>query len=416
MISKDIAYEFIDIPQSGDVGFIFSIFLLSSGLSIFMWIGFQCRSPRKLLLLFSSLFSLIGMIIAYFSIDFWGLFLSFLIAGIGFGAIVPVTNSMLMDTVPFSKRGLGFGLMGLSITLGMGLSNIIVPIFVDFFYWKFSFIIETILIGTSIICLFFASEPCLGSQEQAFSGLTNEELAQLISPVTIKSLLSKMRNPAMISVIIVYFGVNLGWGAINFAIPSYFREEQGYSAFGVFLITLPGAISILAGPYWGRKSDQLFKRAKNARMQLSMQAIVITSLLFIFCYTINHFILGYNSIFSIIVFLTVSVAGYFFNSGISGLLNVTAGEINLPESRMMVYCIMHLINVFGASLGSFIVPYLLTNTGSFYWTFFYMFIIIGISGVVIPFFYKIVSQEVNHVQEVLHGRKKDSLEHPEKAR
>ncbi|MHA1291361.1 MAG: MFS transporter, partial [Promethearchaeota archaeon] len=156
-----------------EIGFINAVFLLISGFISFIWALFADKTERKKLLIICSLIWTICSFFTIFTTSYHMLLILQIIAAIGFGGILPISFTLIVDLTIPEKRAYALGILQMCITLGVGLGLLLGGILINFFPWWIPFLVIAILGFINIGFLFSIEEPKRGSLDEIFTNNDN---------------------------------------------------------------------------------------------------------------------------------------------------------------------------------------------------------------------------------------------------
>ncbi|WP_105955887.1 MFS transporter [Apilactobacillus quenuiae] len=146
-----------DIHGVSIMNWVFSIFLLTSAITIPIYGKLSDQFGRKNIFLIGLLIFLIGSIFSSISNNMEMLIFWRAIQGVGSGVIMPMTSTIISDIYSLNNKskviGINGAIWGVSLTIAPLLGGIIV----DTFNWRWIFLINIpiILLSMSLIILFF---------------------------------------------------------------------------------------------------------------------------------------------------------------------------------------------------------------------------------------------------------------------
>ncbi|MFX0138073.1 MAG: MFS transporter, partial [Candidatus Hodarchaeota archaeon] len=123
------------IHTEAQIIFISSIFLMVGAGTSFIWAFLAAKISRRKLLIVATLIWSVAMLITPISRDFLSLLLFQIFTAIGFGAVLPLTYSMIVDLFDIEKRGHAFGLKETFYVLGVGAAQILSGFMIDLYPW-----------------------------------------------------------------------------------------------------------------------------------------------------------------------------------------------------------------------------------------------------------------------------------------
>ena len=173
----------IEITQSlsvtiGMMGMIHSLFLILSGILSFLWAFLENYYTRKKLFMIAvSLYSL-GLFLTCISLDLITFFFSRILSAVGFGALLPLSNSIIIDLRPSEKRTNSFALLGMAMFLGSGTGIMLSGLLLGLFSWR---VLIFLLSLVSMITTFFLipiSIPKRGITEKSLTTVLSQDDVQ----------------------------------------------------------------------------------------------------------------------------------------------------------------------------------------------------------------------------------------------
>lgn len=326
----------IDITESLSVsksiiGTVHSLFLIISALFSIGWALLEKRYPRKMLLISAILLFSTSFFFTSLSSNLFTFFISRLISAIGFGAVIPLMNSIMIDLHPIEKRTKGFALLGTTTFLGFGAGIIITGVLLTMTTWRTILFILSI---NCLICLIIFSMMRMPKK-------MNLNDTQFFKIEKIKGLLHKHSNCFFILFFFIYDFVV---GTVSFYMIPLIRTDFGYDPFTSMVIHLViFAPQLIGAPYWGRKADRKFLKEPEGKVKTLFTTIVFGSLFSISAYSLHWF----NVIFFILLLMVFT----FITSSSTSIGYSILGDINTPKLRTTIFSLVNLSSIGGRSIG-----------------------------------------------------------------
>lgn len=273
----------------------------------------------------------------------WALFF-IMLAGLGYGAMHPITNKMIIQLYPLQKISLQMGLKQMSITLGSALTSIILLAFAEKLGWKI------VLSGASIglICFAIVVYFFMKPHKETFQSFrsTESSLSSQLKKLIASKLLFFTTGTAL-----VLMGLQI---TFNTYLLLFLTDIKGWA---IYLAGIALACSELFGALgrvmWGTLSDSIFKGNRWIGLMIITAWFPIALGLL---YVSNHYL--------IIIMIIVSIG--FTLSGFNGVWMILAVE-SVPKS---ISGSASGYSVTFASVGVFIIPpvfgYISDSTNYFY--------------------------------------------------
>jgi MFS family permease len=352
-MALDIERSLNNVKQA-QVLLIVSIFLAIGAISSLFWSILSSRFSYKKLLIIATLLWSIAELITAFATDFYSLLIPQIFAAIGFGAVIPISYSLIVDLFQSEKRGRAFGIKEMIYVLGIGFAFILAGFLVGFLPWFIPVIIVSIGGFICVILLFFLEGPKKESNkfDESRDWINFKDFKKII---TIKS---------NIWILIFYFSVFIGYGAISPFFTTLLRNDYNFSpeiATVFLIIVFIGQIP--SGLIFGNLGDKLYKKNKNGRMKVALICLTGGSIFNIIGFSL---ILISQELFIIIIFLVFSCIGATFFGGLDPLIQATLGELNQTKIRSTAFAISNLLIILGRSLSIFLLSISLGIFGNHY--------------------------------------------------
>ena len=229
-----------DVKLGGEISL---VFWLIGGIFTLFFGYFTDIASRKKLLIISMLFGEIPCFLTGFVETYEQFFWLRALTGIGIGAIIPITYSLLADYFPSNMRSAATGYLGLVVGLGIGGGQLLAGITGPEYGWKISFIIVSVpnFIFLLLYAL-FATEPPRGKSDKNKTDLTK------INYSIIKKLISKKTN---ILVFLQGIAGTVPWSVFFVYLTDYLAQDIGYSVQMASLVVFVIGLSAMIGGFVG---------------------------------------------------------------------------------------------------------------------------------------------------------------------
>ncbi|MFW9938800.1 MAG: MFS transporter [Candidatus Thorarchaeota archaeon] len=329
------------------VAFINSMFLIVGAVSSLVWAILGDRFSRKILLIVATLEWSLLIFLTIFATNFISLLIFQLFTAIGFGAILPLVFSLIVDLIDPSVRGKKFGDLSAVYVLGNGLGQVLSGFLIEEYTWQIPLIIISIggLLCTGL--LFIVKEPLRGSMDHSIEDL-DESKIRLDYKIRVKDLKQIWQIKSTLWILILNFVMFISIGAISSFFISMLKNDYSLSSTlaTIFLIIVFGS-QVPSGPLFGKLGDKKRKENKVGRIKVILICLVSGSSIYIVGYSL---IFISKEPFIAFLFLIFAFLGAFLFGGIDPLTQATLGEINPPQIRSTIYSVNYLTYTIGRSI------------------------------------------------------------------
>jgi len=338
-----------DIKLGGEISL---VFWLIGGFFTLFFGYFTDIASRKKLLIISMLFGEIPCFLTGFVENYQQFFWLRALTGIGIGAIIPITYSLLADYFPSNMRSAATGYLGLVVGLGIGGGQLLAGLTGPEYGWKISFIIVSVPNFIFLLLYaIFATEPRRGKSDKSSAGITR------INYSIIKDLVSKKTN---ILVFLQGIAGTVPWSVFFVYLTDYLAQDIGYSvqmaSLVVFIIGLSAMIGGFAGGLIGNKLYNI-----NPKYQPLLSAICTFIGMVPTAFLINLNPVDQNA--SVTYPLVLGVFSGFFITITAPNMKAVLMNVNHPNTRGMAFSIYNLADGLGRGFGPFIISFFILQFG-----------------------------------------------------
>tara|TARA_Y100000389_G_scaffold52871_1_gene48746 strand:- start:15470 stop:16732 length:1263 start_codon:yes stop_codon:yes gene_type:complete len=338
-----------DIKLGGEISL---VFWLIGGFFTLFFGYFTDIASRKKLLIISMLFGEIPCFLTGFVQNYQQFFWLRALTGIGIGAIIPITYSLLADYFPSNMRSAATGYLGLVVGLGIGGGQLLAGITGPEYGWKISFIIVSVPNFIFLLLYaIFATEPKRGKSDKISGDITR------INYSVIKKLVSKKTN---ILVFLQGIAGTVPWSVFFVYLTDYLAQDIGYSvqmaSLVVFIIGLSAMIGGFAGGLIGNKLYNI-----NPKYQPLLSAVCTFIGMVPTAFLINLNPVGQNA--SVTYPLVLGVFSGFFITITAPNMKAVLMNVNHPNTRGMAFSIYNLADGLGRGFGPFIISFFILQFG-----------------------------------------------------
>ncbi|MHA1438395.1 MAG: MFS transporter [Promethearchaeota archaeon] len=337
-----------------EIGFINAVFLLISGFISFIWALFADKTERKKLLIICSLIWTICSFFTIFTTSYHMLLILQIIAAIGFGGILPISFTLIVDLTIPEKRAYALGILQMCITLGVGLGLLLGGILINFFPWWIPFLVIAILGFINIGFLFSIEEPKRGSLDEIFTNNDNllGEFSFKIKKEDLKEI-TKIKSNYLLVLFQLVKAISVG--AINFYfIAMLVVDHQISSSFATILMVAIFSIMIIGSPLLGKFADDQYQKRKTGKVDVMIMLLILGPIFYIIGFSL---VFKSTEISLLVIFILLILIGAFFMSGDFPISQSIISDINPPQIRSTVFSILYIASYLGQSIGVLLLGY-----------------------------------------------------------
>ena len=332
-----------DVKLGGEISL---VFWLIGGIFTLFFGYFTDIASRKKLLIISMLFGEIPCFLTGFVETYEQFFWLRALTGIGIGAIIPITYSLLADYFPSNMRSAATGYLGLVVGLGIGGGQLLAGITGPEYGWKISFIIVSVpnFIFLLLYAL-FATEPPRGKSDKNKTDLTK------INYSIIKKLISKKTN---ILVFLQGIAGTVPWSVFFVYLTDYLAQDIGYSVQMASLVVFVIGLSAMIGGFvGGLVGNKLYNINPIYQPLLSGVCTFIGMIPTAFLINLNPVSTGASVTYPLIL----GVFSGFFITITAPNMKAVLMNVNHSNTRGMAFSIYNLADGLGRGFGPFIISF-----------------------------------------------------------
>ena len=238
-IANDFGFSTLekDVKLGGEISLAF--WLIGGSFSLVF--GFLSdKHSRKRLLLYSVLLAETACLLTGFVENYNQFFWLRSLTGIGIGAIIPITYSLIGDFFPAEKRSLVSGLLSLVVGLGIVGGQLLAGIGGEQFGWKACFIIVSVPnFFVLIFYYFFGKDPKRGSSDRS-----------LVKPSETK-IITIFKIKTNLLVFIQGAAGSIPWAVFFVFLVDYLAYDIGFSVKNATIVVSVIGVSAIFGSFFG---------------------------------------------------------------------------------------------------------------------------------------------------------------------
>jgi MFS family permease len=341
--------------SNGAIGFLASAFLIVYALSALPFGYWADRGVRRTVVGIGVTIWSLATLFTGFARNFFQLFLSRAILGIGEASYYPAGTSLLSDYFPKDQRGRVMSIWGVGSTIGIAVGFAGGGYIADKFGWRSAFFFAAIPGILFALLAFGLREPLRGSVEERGPAVAQTRDANL------NAFLGLMRIPTLRATILSQTALYFVLASNAFWLPTLLvrRFDMSVSQAGLFagvVLVLGGLVGTLAG---GWIADRLAKKNPAAYLQVGIVGFLVGAV-FIVISLLAPLNIGPIPIF-VPAFL-ITVIALYLNAGpfTAVAQNVVSPALRASSVTMLLF----VAHVFGDSHSTFDVGILADQVGS----------------------------------------------------
>lgn len=330
------------------LGILTSSFTFLSGVTMLIFGYLADKIVRKWIVISGALiFSVFSTLTILVPPGFFGYVLFFIftiMTGVGYGALIPSTFSLIGDIVSEGDRSKGFSFFSISSLIGMVLGTGLATFSDD---WRTAFTLIGVASLITTVFFTFFKEPSRIGRDYINIASDGTEYRYRIKRADLPVIFKKKANVWLI----INFVDTIPTGIILFLLFAYMQDfHEIYSADTIFVLLFILLATLIGTIVFGYIGDKLFRKGnKKARVKLALYGNILP-IPFIFIAMIIPF-KPPNLMPGIIFFIILFMIGMFLNGAVNGNWYATVVDLNLPEHRGTVLATSNFFDIIGRSIG-----------------------------------------------------------------
>ena len=403
----NLVYDRFGIPQAlsnNFVGWILFGNYAVIGISTVIFGYFADKLNRMKLLVFGVAIWAFLCLLCFLSQDFISFMIFRVLIGVGEGALMPISFSLLMDMINFKSRSKLFALIGILNFLGP-LLGILLRSNLDAFSWQSVYLILAIIGFGNCAVIYFMKEPERAATEEQFQKLIEEgtSYSYRIKKEDLKNITDRPTNFWLIINFIdtIVPGLIIGW--LLFYIDEFKIIDFENFSLAQLAVQWPFFLSlaiILIGALFGTfffawLGDRNVQKDKTSRAKIATWCSIIT-----IPFTVAAFFPGIG--FLTIPFGLLMCVGLFWEQGIGSNWYASLMDLNFPENRGTMIALATLVDTFGRGIGGLLGGYI-----PYAWWFTAILIIQILNMILWLPVLKYISGDIKQINELMEKRAKE---------
>ncbi len=441
------------------IGIIISIYTIVNGISILIFGYLTDMIDRKKILILAGILWSITAILHIFVEEFWMLILVRIVAAIAVSVSTPLVISYFADIISSDARSKSFAFWGLVTNIGSLVAGVLALAFnaidfeaielpllekIDFialnypnilYTWRLPyFYLGIIALILTILNYFIIIEPKRAAKEKQLESVFMDEAIRYSYKIKLSDLKFIFKRKSNFFLMFNFFDVIASGLVLAYLFP-YIQLEIGVSVIDfkvIILFLFIIVLGLIIGQFWLAHLGD--KRVKNGDLSGRVKVAVICSILnlpfFLFGFAMTPNVASSSFFFGSLVVNEIGFwifwliycsfigVGLAFTMGIGPNWYSSLIDVNFPENRGTMVSVGTFIDSIGRALGAAIGGFVVTLTGSFSATIFWVFLIAGIFSTClwIPLFFT-AKKDYIEINEAMKERA-SSLSHvqPEESR
>jgi len=334
------------------LGILTSSFTFLSGVTMLIFGYLSDKIVRKWIVIGGALiFSVFSTLTILVPPGFFGYILFFIftiMTGVGYGALIPSTFSLIGDIVSEGDRSKGFSFFSISSLIGMVLGTSLATFSAD---WRTAFtLIGVAGLIVTVLFTFFKEPSRIGRDYLNIRAEDVAEYSYRIKRADLPIIFKKKANVWLV----INFVDTIPTGIILFLLFAYMEDYHGIpSDITLYYLLLILLATLIGTVVFGYVGDKLFRKGnKKARVKLALYGNILP-IPFIFIALIIPF-KSPNLMPGIIIWTILFMIGIFLNGAVNGNWYATVVDLNLPEHRGTVLATSNFFDIIGRSIGPLI--------------------------------------------------------------
>jgi len=401
------------------LGIIIGIYTIVNGISILIFGYLTDLIERKKMLILAGILWSLTAILHIFVEEFWQLLLVRIVAAIAVSITAPLVISYLADIISSDSRSKSFAFWGLVTNIGILVAGVVALAFnaidfeaialpllekIDFialtypnilYTWRLPyFYLGIIALIFTILNYFVTIEPKRAAKEKQLEEVFLDENILYSYKIKLSDLKLVFKRKSNFFLVFNFFDVIASGLVLAYIFP-YIQLEIGVSVIDIKVIILFLFIIILGliiGQFWlAHLGDKKVKRGDlSGRVKVATICAILNLPFFLFGFAMTPNVANSTFFFGTLVvneigfwvfwliYCTFLGVGLAFTMGIGPNWFSSMIDVNFPENRGTMVAVGLFIDSIGKALGVVIGGFVVTLTGSFSATIFWVFLISGI--------------------------------------
>ena len=350
-IANDFGFDSTerDVKLGGEISLVF--WLIGGFVTLFF--GYFTDSiSRKKLLIASILIGEIPCLLTGFVTTYTQFFWLRALTGIGIGAIIPITYSLLGDYFPANKRSSATAYLGLVVGLGIAGGQLLAGFSGPVLGWKMCFIIVAIPnFFVLLLYIIIGTEPKRGQSDKIVG-------IESINISTVKAMLSKKTN---ILIFLQGMAGTVPWAVFFVFLVDYLAQDIGYSIQAATLVvSVIGLSAMMGGFVGGIIGNKLYNINPRYQPLLAGLCTFIGMVPTAFLINLNPVDSSSPSIMYPII---LGVFSGFFITVTAPNMKAILMNVNHPNIRGTAFALYNLADDLGRGFGPFIISFFILQFG-----------------------------------------------------
>ncbi len=290
-------------------------------------------------ILFSGLLMGVGLVMVGASTSFLLLSVAFTLFAVGMQGVYPALMGSIADTVPVSKRGLGYAAYYASTVVGYPL-GLVTGLLLS---WRLGYT----FLGALVIALTLAAVAALS---RAYGGLRVE--AGGVSEYRFSGVLKSITSPAVVALLVLIFFWGMPWGAITRYAVNFLEDAWGVSREHAATILTLASISIIVGHVAGGVLADRRVRAGDVlgRVKVSLLGVAV-GIAVMLSFVLYPYPYGDESLASLLPPAALALLGMMFTTLSYPNISSVLSEVVRREYRATVFAVFNILNSLGWGVG-----------------------------------------------------------------
>jgi len=349
-IASDFNFNEIqrDVKLGGEISLVF--WLIGGVVTLFFGYLTDVVSRKKLLII-AILFGEIPCLLTGFVETYQQFFWLRALTGIGIGAIIPITYSLIGDYFPASRRSSITGYLGLVVGLGIAGGQLLAGMTGPVLGWKMCFVIVACPnFIVLILYIIFGTEPKRGQSDISKANIS------FVNVSSLKKLLSKKTN---ILVFLQGMAGTVPWAVFFVYLADYLSQDIGYSVqIATLVVSVIGLSAMMGGFVGGLVGNKLYNI--NPKYQPLLSAICTFIGMIPTAFLIN---IKPSTDLGLMYPIILGIFSGFFITITAPNMKAILMNVNHSNNRGTAFALYNLADDLGRGFGPFIISFFILQFG-----------------------------------------------------